>query len=118
MEQEKPTKRLFWVDMEMTGLSEVNDKILEVAAVVTDLELQELDSYHAVVFQPPEVLATMDEWCQKTHGQSGLTQEVAGGVPLEQAEKDLVTFVEKYFPDTRVVRMVPDSVRAPQRGYR
>ena len=65
--------RLLWLDLEMTGLDPVNDRILEVAAIVTDWDFNELGSYEAVVNQPDSVLDGMDEWCTTQHGASGLT---------------------------------------------
>lgn len=90
-------KRLLWVDLEMTGLDENVDTILEVAAVVTDLEFKTLEEYHRVVFQPQEVLETMNDWCKKTHGESGLTAAVPNGTPLATVEKELIALLEKHF---------------------
>ncbi len=71
---------LFWLDMEMTGLEVEKEKILEVAALVTDHDLKAFGSLEAVVYQSPEVLAGMDEWCRKTHGKSGLVNRVPNGI--------------------------------------
>lgn len=71
---------LFWLDMEMTGLDAEKEKILEVAVLVTDHNLTPFGSLETVVFQPPEILATMDEWCRKTHGKSGLVDRVPTGI--------------------------------------
>jgi oligoribonuclease len=87
-----------WIDMEMSGLDVQQCKILEVAAIVTDSRFAPLATYHAVVHQPPSVLAAMDDWCTKTHGDSGLTAAVAKGAPLAQVEEQLMLIVEKYFP--------------------
>ena len=90
-------KRLLWVDLEMTGLDENIDTILEVAAVVTDLDFKTLEEYHRVVFQPAEVLEKMNDWCKKTHGESGLTKAVPGGTPLATVEKELIQLLERHF---------------------
>jgi oligoribonuclease len=71
---------LFWLDMEMTGLEVEKEKILEVAALVTDHDLKAFGSLEAVVYQSPEVLAGLDEWCRKTHGKSGLVNRVPNGI--------------------------------------
>jgi oligoribonuclease len=103
-------KSLFWVDLEMTGLDEKLDCILEVAVVITDLDFKILEQYHQVVFQPPEVLEKMNSWCKKTHGESGLTAEVAGGKPLATVERDLFDLIGRHFsPDERIV-LVGNSV--------
>lgn len=83
--------------MEMTGLDPVRCRILEVAAVVTDLDLSILGETDAVVRQPRKVLDGMDPWCVKTHGASGLTKASASGRPLKEVEAELVAFVKKHF---------------------
>ena len=95
---------LLWLDLEMTGLDEKTDRILEVAAVVTDLELTALGEFHRVVYQPPEVLENMNAWCKENHGKSGLTKDVAVGVPLDIVEQELLNFLSSYFkPDDRMI---------------
>jgi oligoribonuclease len=70
---------LVWLDMEMSGLDPEQNRILEVAALLTDLDLAPGENYEQVVFQPPEVLDAMDDWCRKTHRKSGLTERVPHG---------------------------------------
>ncbi len=89
-------KYLFWIDMEMTGLDPQKHRILEVAVVVTDLKLQELDSYEAVVFQEPNELSLMDAWCTKHHGESGLTALVPKGKPESQVQEELRALFSRY----------------------
>jgi oligoribonuclease len=88
----------FWVDMEMSGLEVAKCRILEVAAIVTDQDFKPLESYHAIVYQPPEVLAAMDAWCTENHGKSGLTAAVASGIPEPEAEKQLLALIDRHFP--------------------
>ncbi len=88
---------LLWIDLEMTGLDEKIDSILEVAVVLTDIELKPLEEYHRIVFQPPAVLEGMNDWCKKTHGESGLTAAVPNGTPLAQVEKELLALVNKHY---------------------
>lgn len=87
-----------WLDMEMSGLDVEKCRILEVAAIVTDGDFRELETYHSVVYQPPEVLAAMDEWCQKNHGASGLTAAVANGKPEALVEQELLGLIQRHFP--------------------
>ena len=94
---------LLWLDMEMTGLDPDTCVILEIAAVVTDLDLRPLGEFHAVVHQPKEVLDRMDEWCIRTHGASGLTAAVATGTPLSKVEEDLVRFTRRHFPGQKPI---------------
>ncbi|MBY0472019.1 oligoribonuclease [bacterium] len=90
-------KHLFWIDLEMTGLDEMTDQILEVAVMITDLNFKVVDQYHRVVFQPQEVIDSMNDWCKKTHGESGLTALIPSGTPLAQVEAELVKLAAKNF---------------------
>src|SRR5947209_349716 len=90
-------KRFFWVDLEMTGLDENLDRILEVAVVITDVEFKTLDSYHRVVFQPPEVIESMNDWCKRTHGESGLTALIPTGAPLPEVEREVLALIHKHY---------------------
>lgn len=87
-----------WLDMEMSGLDVEKCRILEVAAIITDGKFNELENYQAIVYQPPEVLAAMDEWCQKNHGANGLTAAVPNGKPEAQVEEDLLALIGRHFP--------------------
>jgi oligoribonuclease len=108
-------KALFWVDLEMTGLDENVDTILEVAVVITDYDFNVLEQYHRVVYQPQEVLDRMNDWCKRTHGESGLTAAVPNGMPLDQVDKELVAIINKFYaPQERVV-IVGNSVGNDQR---
>lgn len=108
-------KYLFWIDLEMTGLDDTQDVIIEVAAVVTDMDLKPQEEYHRVVFQPPEVIERMNDWCKKTHGESGLTAAIPNGIPLEQSEKELIALIEKYFGQKERVVLAGNSVGNDQR---
>ncbi len=87
----------------MTGLDPEACRILEVAAVVTDLNLKPIDEVHAVVRQPKRYLDAMDAWCTRTHGRSGLTREVLRGKKLKDVEAKLVRLGRKHFPRGKVV---------------
>ena len=73
--------RILWMDLEMTGLDPEKEVIIEAAAIVTDMELKEIDEYHAVVQQPKSFLDNMDEWNTKTHTETGLAAKVLKGKP-------------------------------------
>ncbi len=85
------------MDLEMTGLDEKSDRILEIAAIITDYELNSVAQKHYIVYQPQSVLDGMNDWCKETHGKSGLTALVASGTPLDQVEKDLCAWVNQHF---------------------
>jgi oligoribonuclease len=90
-------KKLLWVDLEMTGLDEKSDEILEVAAIITDYELKEIARKHYVVQHPQSVLDNMNDWCKKHHGESGLTALVPTGTPPDQVESEMVAWVQEHF---------------------
>ncbi|HAR42671.1 MAG TPA: oligoribonuclease [Bdellovibrionales bacterium] len=97
-------KPIFWIDLEMTGLDEKTDSILEVAVVITDMDFKPLEEYHRIVFQPETVLADMNDWCKKTHGESGLTAAVPQGTPLNVVEDELLALIGRHYgPKDRVV---------------
>jgi oligoribonuclease len=100
-------KKMFWIDLEMTGLDHLKDQILEVAVVVTDWEFRTLEEYHRVVFQPQQVLENMNDWCKEHHGKSGLTAEVPKGTPIDKVEEELIDLVVRHWgapgKDNRVV---------------
>jgi oligoribonuclease len=87
--------RLVWIDLEMSGLDPSRERILEIATIVTDGELEVIaEGPEIVVHQPDEVLDAMDDWNRKHHGQSGLTARVrASSIENEEAERLTVEFV-------------------------
>jgi oligoribonuclease len=103
-------KHLFWIDLEMTGLEENKDHILEVAVIITDLDFNPVETYEQVVFQPAEIVEGMNDWCKKHHGDSGLTAAIPGGKPLKEVEHDLLGLVKKYFKHDERVVLVGNSV--------
>ena len=91
---------LIWVDMEMSGLNPVTDRVLEVAVVVTDTHLNTLgEGPVMVVRQPESVLEAMDSWNRSAHAKSGLIERVKAS-PLSEAdvEERLVEFLQEYVP--------------------
>ena len=90
-------KKIFWLDLEMTGLVPETDCIIEAAAIVTDDKLNELDSYTSVVKQDKSVLQKMDSWNQKCHRKSGLYELIPKGKQLAVVENDLLYIIEKHF---------------------
>jgi len=89
--------RLVWIDCEMTGLDLSIDELVEVAVVVTDFELHVLDPGFDVVIKPSdEALAQMNEVVVKMHTSSGLLTAMADGVPLEEAERQVLEYLERF----------------------
>ena len=91
---------LIWVDLEMTGLDPETDRIIEVALVVTDPDLNILaEGPVYAIHQPDEILNGMDAWNKGTHGRSGLIERVkASNVTEAMAEDELIEFLEAYVP--------------------
>ncbi|MBC3767037.1 oligoribonuclease [Neptunicella marina] len=89
---------LVWIDMEMTGLDPDTDKVLEIATIVTDDQLNIIaEGPVLAVYQPDEVLDGMDEWCTRTHGESGLTQRCRDSkVNEQQAALQTIEFLTQY----------------------
>lgn len=92
--------RLIWIDMEMTGLNPETDRIIEVALVVTDQDLNvQAQGPVRVVHQADETLDAMDSWNKGTHGRSGLIDRVRASVLSEaQVEDEMVRFLVELVP--------------------
>lgn len=91
-------ENLVWIDLEMTGLEPDVDRIIEIATIITDADLNILaEGPVLAVHQPDNVLAQMDEWCTSTHGASGLTQRVKDSKVSEaEAERQTIEFIANY----------------------
>lgn len=91
---------LVWLDMEMTGLNPDTDRIIEVAVVVTDAQLNILGEGPVfAIHQSDEMLDGMDAWNKGTHGRSGLIERVRASTVTEaDAEAALIDFLKDYVP--------------------
>ena len=91
---------LIWIDMEMTGLSPNTDRVIEVALVITDGNLETIaEAPVLVVHQPDSVLDGMDAWNKSTHGKSGLIDKVkASALDEAEVEAQMVEFLKEYVP--------------------
>jgi oligoribonuclease len=102
--------KLLWLDLEMTGLDVEKENIIEVAAIVTDMELNFKDTFHSVVNQPQHYLDNMDNWNKKHHSQSGLLDKIPLAPSAEVVEKKLLQFVNKNFKRTEDVVLAGNSI--------
>ena len=91
-------KNLIWIDLEMTGLDPSTDRIIEIATVVTDSDLNVLATGPVlVIHQSESYLAGMDEWNTSHHGESGLTEKVRSSDCDEaRAERETLSFLEQH----------------------
>ena len=94
---------LIWIDMEMSGLNTDTDKIIEIATVITDSQLELIAQGPVLaVHQSDTVLNTMDEWNTRTHGGSGLTQRVRESTLTEaDAERQTLDFIQQHVAKNR-----------------
>ncbi|HUH00957.1 MAG TPA: oligoribonuclease [Kofleriaceae bacterium] len=105
---------LLWLDMEMTGLDPETCVPIEIAIVVTDAELTELDVAHAVIHQPEEQLATMIEVVREMHTANGLLDKVrAATTSLAQADALVAEVVARQF--SRPAVLAGNSIHTDRR---
>ena len=103
--------RLVWIDCEMTGLDLIEDALIEVAALVTDFELNVLgDGVTVVVKPPPEALQQMNEVVTQMHTASGLLAELDSGTTLEDAQAQVLDYVRGHVPEARKAPLAGNTV--------
>ncbi len=94
--------RIVWIDCEMTGLSLEADALIEVAALVTDFELNQLgDGVDVVITPPPEALEQMDDFVRTMHTTSGLLVELEGGTTMQDAQEQVLAYIREWVPEPR-----------------
>ncbi|XP_008216123.1 probable oligoribonuclease [Nasonia vitripennis] len=91
---------IVWIDMEMSGLDVDKNRILEIACLITDENLNVIsDEFQAVLYQPDTELDTMNDWCQNNHGKTGLIDACKKSAETEDAvDINLLYFMMKYIP--------------------
>jgi oligoribonuclease len=93
-------ERLVWIDCEMTGLDLTADALIEVAALVTDFDLNVLGEGIDLVIKPPaEALDQMGDFVRSMHEKSGLLTQLDGGLTLDEAEEQVLAYVKEHCPD-------------------
>ena len=92
---------LVWMDLEMTGLDPEQDTILEIATIITDSQLNTIaEGPVLVVHHNQQALDSMNEWCVRQHGESGLSKRVLDSTTtLAEAEAATLDFIRKYVPE-------------------
>ncbi|WPF81171.1 oligoribonuclease [Sanguibacter sp. 4.1] len=103
--------RIVWIDCEMTGLDLGADALVEVAAVVTDSELNVLgDGIDVIVRPPDEALEQMNDFVRDMHTSSGLIDELAGGTTLADAEAQVLDYLRGFVPEPGKAPLAGNSV--------
>lgn len=110
--------RLVWIDCEMTGLDLTRDALVEVAAIVTDGNLNELDGGIDLVIRPADLtlLDQMDQVVTDMHTSSGLLTEIPNGVDLASAATAVLDYVRRHVPEPRKAPLAGSSVYV-DRGF-
>lgn len=110
--------RLIWIDCEMTGLDLSKDKLIEIAALVTDGELKVLgEGVDVVIHADDEALEDMPDVVREMHAKSGLTEACrASTVTLAQAEKLVLDYIRRWVPEPRSAPLAGNSV-GTDRGF-
>ena len=105
------TDRLVWIDCEMTGLNISSDALVEVACVVTDRDLTELDSGVDVVIKPPaEALDHMPDLVRQMHTTSGLLTELPSGITLAEAQDVVLGYIRGHVAEPRKAPLCGNSI--------
>ena len=103
--------RLVWIDCEMTGLDLRHDALIEVAALVTDTELNVLgDGVDVVITPPQEAVDQMPEVVRTMHTSSGLLDELAAGTTMGEAEEMVLAYIREYVPSPRKAPLAGNTV--------
>ena len=102
---------LVWIDMEMTGLEPDTDRVIEVAIVVTNSQLETVaEAPVLVAHQPDSILDGMDNWNKSTHGRSGLIEKIkVSTLTEEMVEQQMLAFLKQHVP-ARISPMCGNSV--------
>ena len=104
-------ERLVWIDCEMTGLDLRNDALIEIAALVTDSELNILDEGVDVVIKPPpESITQMTQVVRDMHTTSGLLEALPGGVTLSEAEDVVLNYIKGHVKEAKKAPLCGNSI--------
>lgn len=96
-------KKLLWLDIETTGLDEVNNVMLQIGLVVTNEKLKVLDKIELDIYQPKTELAKMNDYVRKMHTTSGLITRISKAKKIKTVEKEMIKFYKKHFGTEKVV---------------
>lgn len=92
--------KLLWIDLEMTGLDPEKDRILEVAAIATNMSLKDVGQFEAVVKVSDKLMKERmvgEFWEKNATARDGLMEQNASGQPIKEVEKELLKFIDQNF---------------------
>lgn len=116
-QQEITSQRLVWIDLEMTGLNLELDEIVEIAAIVTESDLTEIDSGISLVISPSQAaLDNMDDYVTNMHTESGLITEIPLGISLDDAQSQVLDYIKNHIPEQNKGHLAGSSVYV-DRGF-
>ena len=103
---------LVWIDLEMSGLDVKKEHILEIACIITDGDLNIIGkSEDLIIHHSKEFLDGMNDWCKKTHTESGLTQAVLNStLSMADAESKILSFIKKHVGQAGVAVLAGNSI--------
>jgi len=102
---------LVWIDCEMTGLNPDTECLVEIAAVITDFDLNVLDEGIDLVIKPQEgTVEAMGDYVRKMHTDSGLIKEFASGIDLADAESQVLAYIKKYIPNPKTAPLAGNTI--------
>ncbi|KNC99168.1 uncharacterized protein SPPG_05422 [Spizellomyces punctatus DAOM BR117] len=103
---------LVWIDLEMTGLDLAKDRIIEIACIITDGDLNIVaEGPNLVISQPKELMEGMSQWCIEHHGKSGLTSQVlASNTTTQSATSQVLSFIKSHIPTSNIAHLAGNSI--------
>jgi len=102
---------LVWIDCEMTGLNPDTECLVEIAAVITDFDLNVLDEGIDLVIKPRAgTVEAMGDYVRKMHTDSGLINEFASGIDLADAEVQVLEYIKKYIPNAKTAPLAGNTI--------
>ncbi|MGD7707949.1 oligoribonuclease [Microlunatus sp. Y2014] len=103
--------RLVWIDCEMTGLDLASDALIEVAALVTDGDLNVLGEGVDVIITPPaQTLVAMNDVVRTMHEKSGLLEELPTGMTMSDAEQVVLDYIREHVPEARKAPLAGNTI--------
>jgi Oligoribonuclease (3''->5'' exoribonuclease) len=105
--------KLFWVDLEMTGLDPLNDRILEVGAIITDWDFKEIATFEAIVKVDDALLKSRmvgTFWEKFSNVRDALQAQNTGGTTVGEVEKQLLSFLHEHFDGEKLIILAGNSI--------